>query len=137
MSFPVGSKRASLPIYVLLCSLRPTTLRADLTSFATDMVYKTIRSGGIIRNIYNNGVGRTPFRFKDTTSSKRFHDAQLISFQILSPGDTIAALTKELNEDDRVLKYSFKKEIKQWEVNNLISLKDGAEEVERAQETEY
>ena len=107
-----------LPVYAVMCTLAPHTTRPSLVNFVADYVFKSVRHGAVVRQIFNHGIAPTAFPFKDKVSTERYHDAQLVTLHLYSPENSIQNVVKELNEDDRVVRFSVIKQ--QLGINQAI-----------------
>uniref|UniRef100_A0A7S3PQB8 Ribosomal protein S6 n=1 Tax=Aplanochytrium stocchinoi TaxID=215587 RepID=A0A7S3PQB8_9STRA len=94
------------PAYVLMCFFRPNITRPTLVSVVSHYVEKTVKHGGIVKNVRNNGIGPTPHRIKGQLAQEHYDDAQIVSLELFSTGTAVQQLAKELRSDVRVLRYN-------------------------------
>mmetsp|Transcript_16050 Transcript_16050/g.18160 ORF Transcript_16050/g.18160 Transcript_16050/m.18160 type:complete len:121 (+) Transcript_16050:176-538(+) len=93
------------PAYVLMCYFRPNISRPNLVTALSTYVEKTVKHGGIVRQIRNNGIGPTPQKIKGRFAQERFEDAQIVTMEFFSTGEAVQNISKELRADTRLLKH--------------------------------
>eukprot|EP00924_Labyrinthula_sp_SR-Ha-C_P012928 snap_masked-scaffold_12-processed-gene-3.45-mRNA-1 protein AED:1.00 eAED:1.00 QI:0/-1/0/0/-1/1/1/0/112 len=102
-------KGINLPGYILLCSIRPQTSKLELGKFCKDYIDHTIKHGSVVRQVFNHGIGETPFPFRPNEAARgeKYNHSQQVSFQIFSDTQLGETLVDKLNKDRRILRYSF------------------------------
>ena len=93
-------------VYVLMCSVKPNLAEGVLNSIVKKAAMTILDNGGIVRNIRNNGVRRTPFPYSRLGRGEKFHQSQMFTVEMFTPGSTVKVLESALGADENVLRYT-------------------------------